>query len=632
MYQDVYEFAVKKGLTPRGNVEERKVAAHIVLDEKTGEFLRIEPSVDRKRILCPSIGTRYAQAKTETNANPICEKLLNIVDLLKIDVGEDKDEYNPFKHKSWLLIMRDGADWVPELSTVYSYIEHIENNTEAMQELYDLCIANKIKAKEFVSFKLGTRNLEQSECWKEWFENWLQRHPSNQSKDNSTAISCITGKTVLPISLYPTIDAKPITSTSVYLCSFNRTSFESYGTAKLGAPMSEYEGSVVATGIEYLLKDENHHNDIFDIVYWYDMDGAYNLKDIISDTLRDKIDHLEEESTKNKKQESKNAKTYTQMMQHPIKKGSDLSSPSKELMYHVVSYRVPKAEKGRMYLFDKHEGSILSLYGNIRAWYEDTSLPKLIYTQIGDKYELSDIHDSGINNIYQIMFALLFNTEAKDRIGQIKDEFGNNRIGLLYAVLEGRQIPDIFYRRAINAVTKERVVVSKDSDNNAKSSSARRRVALQVIKAYILRDRKEEETMEERAESIRKSPAYNLGRYLAYVQELQADASSRKNTVEITRAYYRMAKTNPQRCLTIIASKEKAYLAKIRRDRGEGRRLSYVASMEEVAKNLEFLPRHFSLEEQGALDLGYERQTIEYAKESLARIQAKKASEVANVD
>ena len=132
------------------------------------------------------------------------------------------------------------------------------------------------------------------------------------------------------------------------------------------------------------------------------------------------------------------------MMQHPIKKGSDLSSPSKELMYHVVSYRVPKAEKGRMYLFDKHEGSILSLYGNIRAWYEDTSLPKLIYTQIGDKYELSDIHDSGINNIYQIMFALLFNTEAKDRIGQIKDEFGNNRIGLLYAVLEGRQITDIF--------------------------------------------------------------------------------------------------------------------------------------------------------------------------------------------
>lgn len=608
MYQSIYRFAKEHGLTYIKNRVYRKVAAHIVLDAD-GELIRIEKMPEDKKkagILCPDIGGLQYPPNSSTNANPICEKMSNI--LYGACNKDGATIGDVIKHNSWLLIMKDGAEKVEGFRPVYAFLQHLERDHEFRQEVYDECVGQGIKETEFISFRIEFYNLESQSFWADWFDTWMAEH--TEKNPQSHAISCISGNEVEPWAKAFSQIRTPQTGTGAYIASFGSAALCSYGIDdNRGTPMSEEEAETIRTGIEFLLKSENNHNGPFGIIYWYEKPVE---NDVISQILR----NTSKENTiaANKEQ------AYTDLMSYPVvsEGSSRITTSHNESRYHIMSYAVPS--KGRFFVRNEHSGSYGDMLRHIQDWIRDTALEKRVFVS-NEKNErvLIGTAVSSLQNVYGILIGLLQKNDAKDKLDQVKKEFGSSREALLYAILEGTQIPENIFYRAVEKVTKMRMGTNASGDNKS----------LQIIKAYLLRTQREEyKNMDTQLNTNVTSKAYALGRFLALVAHAQQAALGKVGASIVQR--YSSAKTNPSKTFTVLCDLWGIYIKKLQKTPGMYT-LAYklIDEKGEILSVLgESVPARFSLEEKGAFDLGFAHQDMLYAKEYLARLKGKNDSQI----
>lgn len=603
MYQSIYRFAKECGLEYIKNRVYRKVAAHIVLD-KNGELIRIEKALDEDKkagVLCPDIGGLQYPPKSTTNANPICEKMFTILYGAQNKKANERTIIgDPIKHNSWLLIMKDGAENVEALRPVYAFIQHMEQDPDFRQNVYDECVKQGIKEKDFISFRNEFYNLESDPSWGGWFDKWMIEHTDQNPQ--TLAISCISGNEIEPWAKAFSQIRTSQTGTGAYIASFGSDALCSYGIDdNRGTPMSEEEAETIRTGIEYLLKSENNHNEQFGIIYWYEKPVE---NDYITQFLRN--------TTKENKVAAKKDVAYTELMAYPVTKDGTkrITSLYGDSRYHIMSYAVPS--KGRFFVRNEHTGSYGDMLQHITEWERDTALElKNVYSGEDGKKVFTGITVTSLHNIYGIMIPLLKNAQAKNKAQQVEKEFGLIREALLYAVLEGIQIPrDVFYR-AVENITKVRLGTTASGAN----------MSLQIIKAYLLRTRKEEyKNMDTMLNESVTSKAYAMGRFLAHVAQTQREALGRVDS-SITSKYYAGAKANPGRVFPVLCDMSNIYLNKLRNTPKLYTKANIrIVEKGEILSTLgELIPTKFSLEEQGAFDLGFAHQDMIYAKEFLAR-------------
>lgn len=107
-----------------------------------------------------------------------------------------------------------------------------------------------------------------------------------------------------------------------------------------------------------------------------------------------------------------------------------------------------------------------------------------------------------------------------------------------------------------------------------------------------------------------KSVAYHCGRWLATMDYLQKKSANGKVGVTLGQKFYRAAKRQPAKILTMVTDYKEIYLGRIW---NEGLRIYFEEQLGKISEKIgESFPEKFSIEDQGAFDMGYAQQHQKY--------------------
>ncbi len=599
MLRDIYDFATANHLEPQRNRKDRKIAAYVCLSsEGSYRGLEIFEKKEIREVSCPDIGTYGSQAKY---CQPIAEKkgfIFPDSPQRKQHSGGDAEEKKESgvsqKHLAWLSIMSDGAKHVPILQTVYLFLSKLEEDDGLRDKVRAELSEEKIKDTEFISFKIGNRYLLEDESWKQWFHDYVDEHYSKK-EDEIYLISSITGHRVasIPEKGAPMVSAA-VTGTGAYPIAIGEPAFESYGMSKnIGARVGYYEDEVVATGLQYLLKDGRNFNRNFGLIHWYDCEVPVDLIAASIDSEKDEL---------------------LEGILHMMETGQGVNNKKlNHAKYFLFDFHVPT--KGRMYLCHKRMGLYDELRKNLIQWYRDTRISCPKYDKEKKEYI---IVDSNIKKIYQVYLGLL--DKSLDRIREmpvsdqwkaIDHEYGDAKTALLDSIYFGRQLPKIYFRKALERFTKDRVIGAKEGPDEKKRPKINY-IALQIISVFQKRNGG---GMDKELHSGQ-SKAYACGRLFAAYERVQLAANEWKEPgTGLSVRYFSAVQKQPGLILGELANLSMAHLNKIKNSNKTGERTYFFLKNQiaEIASEIgESFPKQMDDEERGQFILGYYAQYLEY--------------------
>ncbi|MCR5638478.1 MAG: type I-C CRISPR-associated protein Cas8c/Csd1 [Lachnospiraceae bacterium] len=598
MYTEIYNFAVDNNLTNQPNTAKKEIAAYINLDEN-GEYINIDviEKKNRKKVNCPDIGSLQFAGQ---NANPIVEKFGAVFFKHKADEEIGKEELKKLnKHNGWLNIMKDGAQNCEEINKIYQFIEKYEEDDDFSIKLQEDLLKTKIKDADFVSFRIDGMNAESCEWWRDWLNSYLEKKKP-KSEGDEKIVSSITGKLVesLDEKSAPKVIVS-VTGTGSYVSSFGNSAFESYGLmGNKGASMGKEEAETIKIGLEYLLSKEEHYNSNFGIIHWY---KGQVLDDLIGESLRVKGEvslNEEEELEYEEDDDSVNInfdQKYGDLLNSAIV--GRLSDKLPETAYYIAKFNVPT--KGRMFLSDFHEGKYNELYNNLTRWYEDSKL-LVLYKDDEKKYRRKY---SIVVNIYSLIFSLLSerDTNSDDKFKKLDNMLGEAKLQLLYSVYEGKQLPVIYFRLAINRFNNQ-VIKGKNVIKDRKFIKW-----LQIIKIYLIRNKEVNAEMN----NEKKTKAYVCGQLFAIYEKIQNMASGNLN-VNVTQKYFGAVQKAPQLFFPKLANMSIVHMKKIK---NEAAKIWIDKVLNEVVTEIgTSFPEKFSEVEKGEFILGYYNQRTDFYK------------------
>ncbi|GEM_PF-3870280 len=569
MLKDVYAFAKRYGLAPAKNCKDKKLAAYVVLSEN-GQYSHIEVIDKQSRvpIPCPDIGTYSFQAKC---SNPIAEKKGFIFPVLQ------ENAEIPSKHVAWMQIMEDGAEHVPILKIVYRYLSQVETDAKIKSQLQNEFNSVKIKDADFISFRVGNIYLPDDTSWISWFNQYVDENYAKNT-DAKYIVSSITGQTVesIPEKGAPMVNASA-TGTGVYPITIGEPAFESYGMEKnLGANIGLNEDKMISAGLEYLLKNGTNYNNNFGIIHWYE-------EEVEEDIIADSIDSSMDEGLEDRLNAMFSGNT----------------SPDRALRrskYYISRFSVPT--KGRMFLSEMHIGIYNELCRNLLKWYQDSTIEVKTFDKETKQWITSK---QCIKKIFQIFFSLISTSSSHvnqltytDKLNAVDHEFGTAKTELLYNIYDGKQIPKIFLRKAIERFAKD---LTLDQRVNY--------TAVKIIHVYQERSQRMEDAG---------TKAYACGQMFAVYEQIQLASNDWKEVGNgITQRYFIAVQRTPQSIFPEIANLSVAHLNKIK---NIGTKNFYRAQLGKIAEKIgsEF-PKRFTDEEKGEFILGYYVQRNSYLKD-----------------
>lgn len=573
MYDAIYNFAIKKQLVPIEYFTYKLISAYVLLNEKS-EYLgfEVKDKKDTEKTLCPDIGT---VSQGRVSCNPIVEKTSFIFDK------------NKTKHTGFIQIMNLGAMENKNMKIVYDFIEKYENDINLEERIMEDMKNQSLGEKDLISFKIDNLKLEEDESWKSWFLSYMQ---DKKVISSITTISAITGKKVIPIiNDSPKIkNPSSILGKGQYVIPIAKkkdkgTAFKSYGLQdKRNSPIGENEANIIKKGLEYLLSNKEHFNNDFGIIHFCD-DDSNNviLNNLLNKTKNPIKDFYESENLEDIKI-NKNSDLILENTLDSMKTGKSVNTQIQNDIFHIMKIDLPPVkESGRFYLSYYKKGSCKELQKNILIWIEDSKIKNEICT-------------NSINNIYSIFECLLQNKNAENKYEQIKKEFGEDKINLLYAIIDNTQIPIRIFKRAIlifrnNIVTKHNMNI----------------ICVQIIKIYLNRNqRKKGET--EFMESLNpneENVAYNCGRLFALYEIIQSNAQGNLNS-SVTDNFFASAQQTPAMVFGRLATLCNYHLRKL----DESKRIYWNKKLQEIGSKISSFPKTLNFEEQGIFTLGYYHQ------------------------
>lgn len=569
MLKEIYNYAIANNLVkPKGYVE-RKLVAHIVLDDN-GKFIGIETKdeKDKTKTLCPDLGRKTQGTKI---SNVICEKWTVIFSTSPTD-----------KQNFYIEKLKEASEFEPKLSAAVIFIESIIFNKEILENFIKTNFKDKKIKEDYISFKINSEYIEDMNTWKSWYEKLFNKVYEEDSSDKTeTMISFITGKEIVPIKLMDKVKGTGLDPKGDGLVSFYSDSFCSYGLIKcLNAAISQEEADIINAGFYELCTQ--HSNTIGDtkIIHWYKnqenaiedaFEAIFNTENNMLNLLLSKM------SEDNLTDEDKNQ--LAKELIDSIYNGKNIEIKDNDIYY---SYQIASSS-GRIKILNSKEGSYSELKQNISLWKEDLSI-------------------CGITNSLSFNFlydSLLLKKPKKyeDYIKEIKTEFGDNLIKLLYAIAERNQIPECFVK---NALFKIKHNVYKDTPEDMS-------ICFRILKAYLIRENikkgKDNYIMNE-LNKENPSVAYQLGRMFAVYEVLQSEAMP-GNNVSVMERYYASASSTPAIVFGSLARQASIYFGKLDK---EWKVIRYKGMLQEISERIDKFPKILNLEEQAMFSLGYYQQ------------------------
>ena len=603
MYASIYKYAKEHDLVPVRNRAMRTPVVYICIDSD-GKYERLDivPKANREKRQFPDIGRN--RAASGKKANIICDKKEYI-----FCIPDDKGDYtgNAKKHEGWMEITQEGSSYSDTLYSIWQFCSNLESD-RSLYESVDLELTNAgVKGSDFISFRIDGKRAEEATDWEDWFDQRMATLDRNNKGTAKEGISLITGKPIIPIQekeKFPQImTSQTRTGAPIYSCAHKTVSgsscaFTSYGVIdSLGSPMSIEEAEAIKVGLETLLGSDSNHNDQFNIIYWYDQEESTDLINLsifggFEDDNEDEID------------QSKSEDNAYKMLLEAINSGK--VPEQNQGSYHIIHYEVPA--RGRFYLDGEKCGRYAELCTNIYRWYSDSSITTGYWDPSSKAYVTRQRY---LTKLYRVLFCLLDHKEAKDKLKECKNEYGEDIGKLLEAIYENRQIPEVFYHKAL----KQTVRIFSSNSFSDEGRSLRKKtgwpIPIQIIKVYLVRSGKDNYSMDA-LNSNNASVAYNCGRLLATIDRLQYVSAETKLNLTIGQKYFRSASRTPGKIMTMALENEQNYLKKLK---NEGTRIFFVHLFGELSEKIGMtIPEKFSRTEQGEFMLGYFYQSNEFFK------------------
>lgn len=578
MYKPIYEYAKMHDLSLPKFRKEKQIKGYIRLSS-LGEYESFEkiPKEEVKRVWCPHI--------TDSKPGLICEKYQFIFP------GKNANSTVLAKHDGFMAQMEEGAQYTETLNSIWTFLKKMTEDTDFNDRIQKDIINAGIKGTDYISFRIDATNAENTTDWEEWFDRYAGEHSSKKAHEQ-TVISELSGQTVIPIiDKFPQNTAKaagtgfPLYSNQHRKVSGEACSFVSYGCVNgIACPMSQEEADAINAGLKQLLDSDTNNDRDFRLVYWYDRKDA---EDIITrarmQRRRSKKSTDEAEAEREKQYQNVLKSVFT---------GVDVHALEDQGKYHIVEYSLP--DKGRVSLSQEYVGTYKELYNSLQKWYSDSAYTDTV--RINNKVSGTAVYTLG--NIYAVLFQCLQHKNVTDLQKESDIEYGQDKRNLIKAMLLGRKIPTVFLKNASEQLT--RYYICEQQFKDEKRSS---RILLQTVKAYLLREGYKD--MDTKLNTDVKSIGYQCGRWFAAMVRIQERSANGKLNVTMAKRYYRAVKQSPARTFAMINDLKEHYMGKL----STGEKIVMERLFAEIAEKIgTAFPEHFTIQEQGAFDLGYAQQ------------------------
>jgi CRISPR-associated protein Csd1 len=239
------------------------------------------------------------------------------------------------------------------------------------------------------------------------------------------------------------------------------------------------------------------------------------------------------------------------------------------------------------------ESTVRDVARNVERYFEETRICR--------PYGQQD----GTPPLVQLRRSLVFQGEL-DRLSP------DLAVKIYLAILYGRRYPRVVLDTAVRR-NRVDLLPEKGLVRDVEALASR----CSLIKAYLIRNLGKEVSVS--LDISRAEPAYRLGRLLAALDKIQAEALGNVNATIVDR-YYGSASSTPAAVLPTLVRRSQHHLGKLRREK---RGLGVVRErlVQEVMSGLTAFPTTLSLEEQGLFALGFyhQRQDFYVKKEGDAK-------------
>ena len=211
------------------------------------------------------------------------------------------------------------------------------------------------------------------------------------------------------------------------------------------------------------------------------------------------------------------------------------------------------------------------------------------------------------------MYALKLNSKDGGKDGKY-NMYHKEKAELIKAVYAGTQIPNLFFKTAVDQYTRF-VGFNSDSDDTMGRHISEENAAciLELEKIFLLRNGGYE--MGKELTPDNSSIGYQCGRWLAVIDKLQDESlkqSGKKVNRTLSSRFYKQAKKSPAKAFSLLDDYIKVY-----EDRLTNYKSVYEKKFGEISEKIgTYFPERLSVKEQGAFDLGFAQQKQSFYKKN----------------
>ncbi len=586
MLNEILAYAERTGLKSEPGFTVKTAKWAIFINEQA-EISGITPLGDGKNGLtfnhCPDLSQGEMIAGGITRSQFLIESLAVVALFYKADIEESDLKKFQIKRQYFIQQLELASGDCPELAFVATAL----NNPEQLETLQNLLENQQPKPKstDSVTFLINESYPLTSTAWHSWWRK--QRQPDNavnDKKKSASTMRCLfTGAAIEPVETHPKI--KGLSSvgglgTGDVLMAFDKEAFQSYGLSKsTNAATDEITAKSYAETFNKLISDQSIRLVNGLAVYWF----GHNLKHDDDDMFAE--------------------------LENPSELLAGQASRPKELLKAIENGRRPdlldnyyyvvtvSGQAGRVMVRDWQQGTLTELLINISAWFDDLQ----IIARDGSKLTAPPKFLAVIGCLVR---------DLKDASAPLINELWRT------ALNKDKLIPYTAFTQAL--LESRKAIINEEAQNHARMG---------LIKAYHIRN-KGDQHMSTNLNPEHPNPAYQCGRLLAVLAELQYKAQGDVGAGVVQR-YYTATSQAPALRIGQLMSNAKNHLNKI----DNGLTQIFEKRLSEIMSRMTAIPKTLDLEEQSLFALGYYQQLAQKhadIAESNTKKQALKNKEETN--
>ncbi|NJL73134.1 MAG: type I-C CRISPR-associated protein Cas8c/Csd1 [Candidatus Competibacteraceae bacterium] len=521
MLAELIEFGRIHNLRAEPGFKPKRIAWLVEL-RADGSFLTLYPTyTDAKKREAREFGRcpDLSQPEIKRGGSGCRHFLADNVAVVTLFPADEVDDKLRAKHAYFRRMMDDASSSIDTLKPVAAFL----GNEEALEQLRADLLQQKAKPTENITFAVDSRILVDGTDWHPWWRKFRcalgdVNKKSTKASTPATKMICLaTGELVEPALTHPKIEGLSDVgglATGDALVSFKQDSFCSFGLEQAqNCVVSEETAADYRAALNHLIRNQSERLGKSRTVYWLDTatqfpDAQNPVKYVVHGADEDE-DEEEEAVTPEERQRALEEVTTdrAKKIMQRIKTGASTVLLKSNFFVMTLS-----GASGRVMVRDWMQGPLADFAAAADAWFDDLAI----------------CHRGRQGLAPRPKFMAVAGATVRD----LKELASPTVAGLWRSAMLNMPVPEQVLPMVLRRVMLD--IVNDETPRHAR---------LGLLKVYLIRNRGDE-YMEPYLNEEHPSPAYQAGRLLAVLADLQREALGNVGAGVVQR-YYGAASATP---------------------------------------------------------------------------------------